>query len=105
MVVNMADAMRRNLQRFVEQDLAGVVRWDEVHVRVPASGEGEVVEIEFDVGPEHYLVAVSSSDAKPPLGEVAVNLVARGPIDEGVWRNIAEQIKAIAARTAGDLNG
>src|SRR5271157_1402541 len=98
-MANMTNSMLRNLQHFVEFDLAGVVKWHDCRVVIPVEGDGNVVEVELDVGGRRYNVRIESSDYgnKNQLGRVLLDDKAMGPIDEKTWDAVAMEIKAHVA--------
>ena len=99
-MANMADCMLRNLRHYVEQNLGGIIRWDEVLTAIPVDGEGNVVEIEFSVGNRDFHIRIESSDFNPrhSLGQIIFNGRAMGPIDHLTWAKITPEIRAQAER-------
>jgi hypothetical protein len=95
-MASMTSAMTRNLQRFVEYDLAGCVRWDQCKVIVPKDGGGDIVTISFEVAGHRHTVEIESSDYDPhqSLGLVLLDGIPQGPIDERTWTRVALVLKA-----------
>ena len=92
-MANMTDCMLRNLQRFVQQHLMGLVSWSSCEPIVPADGDGDVVEIGFDIAGTRYYVRVESSEFAPPMGRIIFDGRPVGVIDEKTWDKVAQQIK------------
>lgn len=92
-MANMADAMLRNLQRFVEAELHGLVPWEQCRTMVPSVDEGNAAEAHFKVNGKSFNVRVESSEKAPPLGRITLNGAMVGNIDYTVWKEVARQIK------------
>jgi hypothetical protein len=90
----MTDCLMRNMQRFVEFDLAGILRWDRVRLVVPVDGGGAAVEMSFTLDGRRFDIREESSDLKPPLGEISMNNKVCGPIDAATWAKLAIEIKS-----------
>jgi hypothetical protein len=92
-MASMADSMRRNLRRFVEYDLAGCLKWDNCKVIVREAGD--IVELRFSLGERPVCVTIESSDLNPmlPLGQILLDDVRMGVIDETTWTKVALQVK------------
>jgi hypothetical protein len=93
-VAHLVDCMIRNLQRFIEYDLGPLVRWDQVRITVPADSENAAVVASFTLDGKLFYIRVDSSELRPPLGQITVDDIERGVIDEQTWTEIAIEIKA-----------
>jgi hypothetical protein len=98
-MASMGNSMTRNLRRFVEYDLAGCVKWDRCAVIIREGGD--IVELRFSIGERPVCVTIESSDLSPmltlgqmiPLGQILLDDVRMGVIDETTWTKVALQIK------------
>jgi hypothetical protein len=96
-MANMIDSILRNLQRFFEYDLMGIVKWDTVRVFIPKddNDEQQAAGVRFQLADKDYEILVESSDVNPKYncGSVFLNDKRIGPIDEKTWTAMALEIK------------
>jgi len=94
-MASMQNAMLRNLRRFVEHHLVGVVDWKDVSLSIPHEHEGNVVQVQLDVGGRYHTVRVESPDFNTscPNGRVLLDAREMGPIDDASWIKAASLIR------------
>lgn len=94
-MASITSAMTRNLQRFVEYDLAGLVSWQNCKVMVPKKGGGDIVEIMFTVDHVGHVVIIEApgEEIGNHRGRIILDGEILGVIDAAVWKRAAEILK------------
>lgn len=99
-------ALLAHVRAFVEQELCGIVRFDELEHIAPMDAEAppgrrtnpygrhcEVVEVRFG----NYDLAVKSPSEAPPLGSVELRYlggIEDGPLDPATWKRLGAFIRS-----------
>lgn len=104
-MINARNALARQVKRFFEYDLAGLIDWESAEELVTEADDdrNERVAIGFKINGRGFRLELRSPALEPPLGYiklVGADNQLTGPIDETTWTKMAIEIRHTLERSS-----